>query len=74
MSEGVVGQLVTQGCGSDFPAGNGFVTVPSAAAPSFQVYTAGKGRAYSAVGEYGLAAFRALELEQFRVVTDGANK
>ena len=74
MSEGISGQLVTEGRGALPPAGNGFISVPTAAASSFQVYTAGEGRAHGPVGEYGLAAFLALKLEQFRVVTDGARQ
>jgi hypothetical protein len=56
------------------PAGNGFVSVPSAFTEAFQFYPAGKGRTNGTVGEHGLAAFRALELEEFRMVTDGANE
>ena len=55
----IAGQLVTERRGSDLPTGNGFVSVPTAAASSFQVHTTGwGGRAHGAVGEYGIAAFR----------------
>lgn len=72
MTEGVIGQLVAQCRGSDFPAGDGFLTVPATAASSLQVYTAGEGRAHGALGKYGLATLRALELEQFWMIADGA--
>ena len=72
--EHVFGDLVAQGYRSHFPAGNGFVSVPSAITPAFQVDSAGEGRAYGPVREHGLAAFGALELEEFRMAADSAHK
>ena len=74
ITEFITFYLVAKGSGSFSPAGDHLKALPSTSALAFQVYTAGKGRAHSSVREYGIAAFRALELEQSRVVPDGAQK
>ena len=74
ITEFITFYLVAKGSSSFSPAGDHLKALPSASALAFQVYTAGKGRAHSSVREYGIAAFRALEPEQSRVVTDGAHK